>query len=205
MDNEEVSFALASASDGFFEWARLACAYIKDDRYVTLGAHERFQVVIASNKYDRSPLLDSMYKLTLEKIFPNDTQTRSMPRTETRLHSINLNRFRSVMAQIIATAEPLPLASLSSMRLYFADKDLRKIDIKNIVKWLGALLSGTTDFTGPTGPPATIRPLHASFPDFLLDESRSGEFYIDLSHIQLAFASLGIMKDGLRFNICELT
>ena len=48
---------------------------------------------------------------------------------------------------------------------------------------------------------------HASFPDFLLDESRSGEFYIDLSHIhdQLAFASLGIMKDGLRFNICEPT
>jgi len=93
------------------------------------------------------------------------------------------------------------------MRLYFADKDLREIDIKNIVKCLGALLSGTTDPISPPGSPATIRPLHASFPDFLLDESRSGEFYIDLSHIhdQLAFASLGIMKDGLRFNICELT
>jgi len=72
------------------------------------------------------------------------------------------------MAKIIATAEPLPLASLSPMRLYFADKDLREIDMKNIVKCLGALLSGTTDFTGPTGPPATIHPLHAFMPPFLI-------------------------------------
>jgi hypothetical protein len=34
---------------------------------------------------------------------------------------------------------------------------------------------------------------------------RSGEFFIDLSKAQhaLAFASLGVMKDGLRFNICD--
>ena len=101
------------------------------------------------------------------------------------------------MAQIIATAEPLPLASLSRIRHYFADKE---IDVSVIIKPMGALLSGTTD------PFATIRPLHASFPEFLSDESRSGQFYVDLSriHKELAFASLGLMKDQLRFNICNL-
>ena len=72
---------------------------------------------------------------------------------------------------------------------------------------MGALLSGTTNSTDSTDPLATIRPLHASFPDFLLDKNWSGEFFIDLSHIhdELAFACLGIMKDELQFNICELT
>ena len=207
MDNEEVSSALASASDGLFEWARLACAYVIGDTYGGLSAQERFEAVIAPNKDIRVPLLDSMYKLTLETIFAHDMQMHPMSQTETRLHSTDLNRFRSVMAQIIATAEPLPLASLSTLRGYFANEDLQKININLILKRMGALLSGTTSSTDPTDPPATIRPLHASFPDFLLDKSRSGEFFVDLSHIhnELAFASLGIMKDELRFNICKLT
>ena len=190
MDSQTVSSALARASDGLFEWARLACAYVKSDNYAGQTTQERFEVVIATNKDDSLPLLDSMYKLTLEMIFPKNTPRRS----------VSLDRFRSVMAQIVATAEPLPLASLSSMRRYFTEKDLRGIDINVIIKPMGALLSGTTDSS------ATICPLHASFPDFLLDKSRSGEFFVDLFHIhdELAFASLGVMKDGLQFNICKL-
>jgi len=61
MDNEDVSFALASASDGLFEWARLACAYI--------GCTRTFPGCDSPNKDDRVPLLDSMYKLILETIF----------------------------------------------------------------------------------------------------------------------------------------
>ena len=38
-----------------------------------------------------------------------------------------------------------------------------------------------------------ILPLHASFHEFLTDQERSGEFYIDLSgiHAELAFMCLG--------------
>ena len=63
---------------------------------------------------------------------------------------------------------------------------------------MGALLSGTTD-------PTTIR-LHASFLEFLMDKNRSGELFIDVSHIHndLAFALLGVMKDKLQMNICQL-
>ena len=190
IQSKEVSASLARASDGLFEWARLACAYIKGDD-AGMTAMERFELVITHNKDDYVPLLDSMYKLTLETIFPPDRDMR-------RNRSVRLDRFRSVMAQILGTAEPLPLASLNVMRHQFAH--IRKTDINTIIRPMGALLSGTTD------PAATIRPLHASFPEFLMDENRSGEFFIDVSHIHndLAFASLGVMKDGLQFNICRL-
>jgi hypothetical protein len=188
---KEVSTSLALASDGLFEWARLACAYIKGDDDAGITTMERFELVITHNKDDYVPLLDSMYKLTLETIFPPDQDIR-------RNRSIRLDRFRSVMAQILGTAEPLPLASLNTMRHHFGH--VRKTDINVIIRPMGALLSGTTD------PAATIRPLHASFPEFLMDENRSGEFFIDVSHIHndLAFSSLGVMKDSLQFNICRL-
>ncbi|KAG1866800.1 hypothetical protein F4604DRAFT_2022318 [Suillus subluteus] len=65
---------------------------------------------------------------------------------------------------------------------------------------MGSLLSGTTN------PDSPIRPLHASFHDFLTDKAFNEEFFIDLSKTQhdLAFASLRVMEHGLRFNICDL-
>jgi hypothetical protein len=68
---------------------------------------------------------------------------------------------------------------------------------------MGSLLSGTTN------PDSPMRPLHASFHYFLTDKASSGEFFIDkidLSKAQhdLAYASLRVMKNGLRFNTCDL-
>ena len=189
MKDQDVS-ALTRASDGLFEWARLACAFIESVNDAGTTARERFDVIITPNKDERVGLLDNMYKLTLQTIFP---EGGLIPR------STLLTRFRSVMAQIIGTGEPLPLASLRSMRHYFASVDLRKIDVDVVIKPLGALLSGTTDSL-------PIRPLHASFPEFLSDRNRSGEFFTDLSciHDELAFSCLGVMKAELRFNICNL-
>jgi hypothetical protein len=150
MELWKASADLAGASDGLFEWARLACAYIKGYNNVGLGVHKRVDAVIASDKDTRVPLLDSMYKLTLETILPAGIPQRS----------IRLDEFRSAMTQIINTAEPLPLPSLASMRCQFADKALQQIDVEAVIQPMGALLSGTTD------PSAAIRPLHASFPEF---------------------------------------
>ena len=188
---EDASDSLTSASDRLFEWARLACAYVKGDDDAGLSVKERFEAVITHDQEHHVPLLDSMYKLTLQTVFPLGQDKRS----------IRLDRFRSVMEQILGTVEPLPFASLSSMRHHFIDEGLRRIDINVILKPMGALPSGTTDSS------VVIRPLHASFSDFLTDENRSGEFFIDLSHIhkELAGASLGVMQQGLQFNICQLS
>ena len=188
--NHEHASALVLASDGLFEWARLACEFIKSVNEAGATALKRFDDVIASSKGGRVGLLDSMYELTLKSIFPKGG---------IRPRSTRIALFRSVMAQVIGTAKPLPLGSLRSMRRYFVNKDFEEDDLDVIIKPLGALLRGTTDSR-------PIRPLHASFPEFLTDQERSGEFFIDLSriHAELAFACLAVMKTELRFNICGL-
>ena len=190
--SQEIFTSLAGSSGQIFEWARLACAYIRgDDNSGTgLEPHERFNAIMTHSKNDHVPLLDGMYKFSLETIFPKKPPLGQ--------RDLGLERFKSVMAQILGTMEPLCLDSLTSMRCHF--KDLAEIDIRIIVAPLAALLRGTTD------PSVPIRLLHASFADFLTDRDRSGEFFVDVHpiHNDLAFASLGIMREKLELNICDL-
>ena len=190
---EEVVASLAGSSGPIFEWARLACAYIRgdDDTGTGLEPQERFDAIMHNTK-DHTGLLDGMYKLTLETIFP-EVQPSSRG-------NLGLERFKSVLAQILGTMDPLSLRSLASMRFHFPAKGLGKFDIRTIVAPMAALLSGATD------PSVPIRPLHASFADFLTDRDRSGRFFVDVNpiHHELAFASLNIMRETLKFNICCL-
>ena len=104
--------------------------------------------------------------------------------------------FHDVMAVILVLHEPLSLASLTA--LFHSNEEL---DIRYIIKPMGSLLDGVLDEDKP------IRPLHSSFRDFLLDESRSSTFHICiLPHhsLSLGRALLACMRDKLRFNICNL-
>jgi hypothetical protein len=105
----------------------------------------------------------------------------------------------TLMGQILGTTEPLPLASLNAMRRNFPMQE-DNFDVELVITSMGSLLSGTSN------PDSPIRPLHASFRDFLTDEASSREFFIDLSRVQrdLAFASLRVMEHSPRFNICDL-
>ena len=192
VSNQEVFASLAGSSGQIFEWARLACAYIRgdDDTGTGLEPYERFNAIMTHSKNDHVPLLDGMYKFTLETIFP-----KKPPLSQ---RDLGLRRFKSVMAQILGMMEPLSLDALTSMRCHF--KDLAEINVHTIVAPMAALLSGTTD------PSVPIRPLHASFAEFLIDCDRSGEFFVDVHpiHNDLAFASLGVMMERLHFNICDL-
>ena len=188
--SQEVFASLACSSGQIFEWARLACAYIRGDNAgMVLEPQERFNAIIGHSKPDHVPLLDKMYTFTLATIFPKEQPSQ---------RDLGLERFKSVMAQILGTMEPLSLGSLASMRHHF--KGLVNINIPRVLAPMAALLSGTTD------PSVPIRPLHASFADFLTDRDRSHEFFVDVYpiHNDLAFASLGIMKAKLEFNICRL-
>jgi hypothetical protein len=72
--------------------------------------------------------------------------------------------------------------------------------VQVVVEHMGSLLSGTTNSYSP------IRPLHASFREFLTDKSSSKDFFVEMSDSQrnLAFGSLRVMADDLRFNMCNL-
>jgi hypothetical protein len=187
---------LAEKADGLFEWARLACEYIKYSD-TGLSPKDCYGAVVSRDPAERSELLYDMYRLILTGIMHGGTSPHPP-----NLRLMKLARFRSVMGQILGTAEPLPLASLNVMRDRFPKQEDR-FEVEHVVKSMGSLLSGTTNADSP------IRPLHASFHDFLTDKASSGEFFIDqidLSKAQcnLAFASLRVMEHGLRFNICDL-
>jgi len=192
ISSQEVFTSLARSSGQIFEWARLACAYIRGDDPAGIGLKPqvRFNATISLGKIDQVPLLDKMYKLTLETIYPRDQPANQ--------RDPGLGRFKSVMAQILGTMEPLSVNSLGSMRFYFEDRV--EIDIREIIAPIAPLLRGTTDHSVP------IRPYHASFYDYLTDCDRSGEFFIEVYpiHNNLAFASLRIMRQKLQFNICDL-
>jgi hypothetical protein len=196
LDFHDREFAvLAEKADGLFEWARLACGYIRESD-MGLSLSDCYSAVVSRDPAERSMLLHSMYDLILTNIMPRDTSTHV--RHPPKLRLTKLARFRSVMGQILGTAEPLPLASLNAMRRHFPSKE-DNFDMELVVKSMGSLLSGITN------PDSPIRPLHASFRDFLTDSLSSGEFFIDISKAQrdLAFASLRVMEHSLRFNICD--
>jgi hypothetical protein len=181
---------LARKSDGLFEWARLACEYIKTNK---LGVEpmDQFENLITvsgtSECNTGTRLLDNMYRLILGELMPEAENKRA------------ISRVRSVMGQILASSEPLSMAALTAIRQQFSG-EAAQFNVEGVIGRLGSLLTGTTDSHTP------IRPLHASFYDFLTNESQSGKFFIDVSLVKrdLAFASLRVMKKELRFNICSL-
>jgi len=184
--------ALAKKADGLFEWARLACESIESPP-PGLSSDQSFNVMVSRDPVEREHLLYDMYDFILTEIMRKDKHANRQFR-QTQLAS-----FRSVMGQILSTVEPLSLDSLNAMRSHFPDKNER-YPVENIVEHMGSLLSGTTNSSTP------IRPLHASFRDFLTDQSHSGVFFVDVSKVQhnLAFASLRVMERGLSFNMCAL-
>jgi hypothetical protein len=182
---------LADKADGLFEWARLACKYIQG---TPLGSRpiNRFHAVVSHDRGERKNLLYDIYSFILGETMGKDRYTRSE-------YQQALANFHSVMGQVLGSAEPLPLDALNAMRSHFPDtKEHYKVEV--VVGHMGSLLSGTTNSTSP------IRPLHASFREFLTDKSSSGDFFVETSSAQrnLAFASLRVMEHDLRFNMCNL-
>ena len=182
LSDEELQ-QLAAKSGGVFEWARLACDFIS--HRIKVIAKKRFEEIMSHSPGNGRTLLDEMYTTFLKEL--------------TRGSSDVLSMFCSVMRQILWLKEPLPISALDFMRDRFPRKDDR-YPVGDILNLVASLLSGTNETSIP------VRPLHASFYDFLLDERRSKEFFIDQSDIQhdLALASLCVMLDGLKFNICGL-
>ena len=175
---------LAAKSDGVFEWARLACDFVFQRR-VRAIAKKRLEEILSQAPGNGRILLDEMYTTFLTEITQESSDMVAM--------------FRSVMRQVLWSKESLPISALDSMRDKFPRTD-DHYDVGDTLCLMASLLSGATDISTP------VRPLHASFYDFLLDKNRSRKFFIEQGdvHRDLAAASLSIMQTCLCFNICGL-
>ena len=175
---------IAQKADGLFEWARLACEFI---RLNTTGetVKERFNKCVVFASGEGNALLDNMYHSILESAVSRRPAA--------------LVRFCSVMRQLLHALQSLPIDGLNAMRQYFSHKHSH-FSVAIVLYFMGPLLSGVTDHTNP------VQPVHASFYDFLKDPLRSGDYFVDELDIQaeMAAASLQVLHDGLHFNICGL-
>ncbi|KIO00839.1 hypothetical protein M404DRAFT_1003537 [Pisolithus tinctorius Marx 270] len=168
-----VVHAISQKAEGLFEWARLACEFVNPGAVKNVSVKERVDNVM--NLRSGGRLLDAMYRAILEDSIPKD--------------GTMLTRFRSVMQQVMSALEPLHLNTLNKMRSHFPDKE-DHYDIVAILECMAPLLGGITDRSSP------VRPLHASFYDFLMDRSRSGVYFIDTSDGKdLAFGTLQILQN----------
>ena len=174
---------LAVKSDGVFEWARLACDFIS--HRIRVIAQKRLREIMAHAPGDGRTLLDAMYTTFLKELTSGSSDVLAM--------------FCSVMRQLLWLKKPLPISALDFMRARFPREDDR-YPVGDILQLMASLLSGTSEAS------TAVRPLHASFYDFLLDENRSGEFFIQQGdvHRDLTVALLSVMQAGLHFNICGL-
>ena len=181
--SDENLHQLAAKSDGVFEWARLACDYISDSFGVS--AQTRLKQIMSHAPGNGRTLLDEMYTTFLNEV--------------TKGSSDEFAVFCSVMRQLLWLKKPLPISALDVMRAKFPQED-DHYSVRDILHSMASLLSGTSDASTP------VRPIHASFYDFLLDEHRSGKFFIRQGdiHRDIATASFSVMQAGLCFNICGL-
>ena len=137
---------LTIKSGGVFEWARLACDFVSARIGVILK--DCFHEIMSHAPGDGRTLLDEMYTTFLKDLFRGSDERQV---------------FRSVMQQILWLKEPLPISALDVMRDRFPREDDR-YPVGFILNFMASLLAGVSEVSTP------VRPLHASFYDFLLEE-----------------------------------
>jgi hypothetical protein len=114
--------------------------------------------------------------------------------------------YGDVMGLVLAVFEPLPRASLKELQIMgFQDHSRNRNEegrdtIDGVVCFLGSLFAGVDRLDTP------VRPVHTSIRDFLLDETRSGKFAVNISrgHTTLAWGSVQLLLRDLHFNMCHL-
>jgi hypothetical protein len=177
---------LVQKSEGLFQWAFTACEVMLGPGSAGLTLKESFEDFIESLGHDGLHPLDDLYSGILSRLFTNK--------------KIVLDRFRSVMAQIMSACEPLSINALHDIR-HHAQGDTYILDeVSLIVQNMGALISGITHRDTP------INPLHTSFRDFIMDKRRSGKWHVELAVGQsiMVLGCTRIMNASLRFNMCSL-
>ncbi|KAG6905446.1 hypothetical protein DXG01_002597 [Tephrocybe rancida] len=175
---------VTQAAETLFQCAAVICRELRHTKQLASDRRRFIQKI----KETPGMSLYETYKAILEMHFTETT----------------VELFCQVMTWVFLVQSPQPRNVFEAFAKVLYSKE-KQLDVKEILSYLGSLLSGT-------GPQDTmpISPLHTSLRDFLLTQDESGQFFVDLnpeSQKQIAFACLRIMNDpddGLCFNICKL-
>lgn len=184
---ESAITSLVRSSDGLFIWAATACRFIEQGGQF---AQSRLSLLLdkADGTIEPARKLEEIYTTVL---------TNSIPGEYNEEETLRLRElFRQVVGPIIISPEPLSVSSL--VRILGKDVETLNRTLSNL----------HSVFDVPEAESGTVRLLHPSFRDFLLDQKRCSnpQFYIDekLVHREMYMNCLRVMSTHLRRDICNL-
>lgn len=183
---EGVLRQLVLYASGLFIWASTACRFIREGK--GRFARKRLDTIIkGSSSAITVPEkhLNEIYLAVLSNSISSDFSDEEKAELCTML--------KHTLGSIVVLL--LPLSTLSLSRLLH----LQKEDIDQALEDLFAILDIPEDLTQP------LRLHHPSFRDFLLNEDRCGDFWVDekQAHQTLASNCIQLMSHRLKKDICE--
>ncbi|CAE6421796.1 unnamed protein product [Rhizoctonia solani] len=159
-------------------------------RYIRTGKrladpHKRLRSVldISPESTKKHTQIDALYRAVLKSALNED-----------ELEADEIEDIRNVLRTVLLAQEPIDTQTIAEL----AGID----DSRRVVHALQPLRS-VLHQSEKTG---LVSTLHASFPDFMFSNERSGSYFYDvIEHSQLlARRCFSLMKQQLRFNICDL-
>ncbi|KAG8731447.1 hypothetical protein FRC11_004127 [Ceratobasidium sp. 423] len=180
---------LAKQSGKLFIYAATAARYIlPDGAYVDSSA--RLQAMLGVNLESNSTGKHKKKYKELDMLY---TTILSAALNQELLEDYELERMKRVLSMIICAKEPLSAMTIAS---------LLQLTEQQVLSTLQPLRSVLHVSEGGE----IISALHASFPDYMFDQSRSGIFYFDYraQSVLIAHRCFDVMERELRFNICQL-
>jgi len=178
---------IVASSEKLFQYAAVVCTEMLSAFKFRSRESPRqtFDRLVKGNK----PGLDALYTGILDFLHPSNSE---------------LQVFQHVMGLILVAGQRLTHAALVDLGTCLRDPSTQEPgydSVSRTLRPLGALFSGTQD------PQAFVYPLHSSFRNYLLDETRSKRFYIGTEtsqHASMTAVSLRLMVQKLHFNMVGL-
>ncbi|KAB5589208.1 hypothetical protein CTheo_7351 [Ceratobasidium theobromae] len=175
---------LVTRSGSFFIYAATLVRYIRPVN-TSINPRSRLRTIlgVSSESVKKHAELDALYGAVLKSALDGD-----------EFESIEADDVRSVLRTVLCVQEPVDIETLAILA-----------GVDNTERALSALqpLRSVLHFSDSSG---LVSTLHASFPDFMFDSERSGEYFCNAAEHNglLARRCFGLMEDLLRFNICNL-
>ncbi|KAG8965984.1 hypothetical protein FRC03_012719, partial [Tulasnella sp. 419] len=183
--SSEEKQALVDMSDGLFIFAAVTIGYIGDTKDRRPKQRLR-NILSASNQNQPSVSLRHLHLLYRQILIA------SLPDNDEDVGPEEIRqRVREILGRVVLLLYPLSSRSLEKLLQWEEDT------VEPTLSPFHSVLSILPD-------PIPVRVFHKSFPDFLTDERRSGDFYVDPIdyHSRLAFLCLTHMNNTLERDMC---
>lgn len=185
---------LSMMAEHSFQWAATACRFVLavDNGFGAAPTRRLAWLIQSDDAFEKSPRNPHRRLHQLYTAIPDRNFSDAAPDV--------LSSLKSILGLMICAAEPLTLRSLIALSLSYdtpTEDDL--YECQHIFRSMGSLISGVHDLD------TVVKPLHASFTDYLGDGEKSGKYSVDVaeSKVQITRRCFEIMHGGLRFNICN--